>query len=36
VAVVQHEPANFVEPETAGLFAAIGIKRASRSYRTRG
>ena len=26
-AVVQHEPADFVEPETAGLFAAIGIKK---------
>ena len=26
-AVVRHEPADFVEPETAGLFAAIGIKK---------
>ena len=26
-AVVQHEPADFVEPETVGLFAAIGIKK---------
>jgi hypothetical protein len=26
-AVVQHEPADFVDPETAGLFAAIGIKK---------
>ena len=26
-AVVQHEPADFVEPETAGLFAATGIKK---------
>jgi hypothetical protein len=26
-AVVQNEPADFVSPETAGLFAAIGIKK---------
>ena len=26
-AVVQHEPADFVDPETAGLFAAIGIQK---------
>jgi len=26
-AVVQNEPADFVEPETVGLFAAIGIKK---------
>ena len=26
-AVVQHEPADFLDPETAGLFAAIGIKK---------
>lgn len=26
-AVVQNEPANFVSPETVGLFAAIGIKK---------
>jgi hypothetical protein len=26
-AVVQHEPADFVDPDTAGLFAAIGIKK---------
>lgn len=26
-AVVQNEPADFVDPETAGLFAAIGIKK---------
>jgi hypothetical protein len=26
-AVVQHEPADFVEPEIAGLFASIGIKK---------
>jgi hypothetical protein len=26
-AVVQHEPADFVEPDTVGLFAAIGIKK---------
>lgn len=26
-AVVQSEPADFVDPETAGLFAAIGIKK---------
>ena len=25
--MVQHEPADFVEPETVGLFAAIGIKK---------
>ena len=25
--VVQHEPADFVEPEVVGLFAAIGIKK---------
>ncbi|MCZ8101321.1 MAG: DUF1254 domain-containing protein [Burkholderiales bacterium] len=25
--VVQNEPANFVEPETVGLFAAIGIRK---------
>jgi hypothetical protein len=29
-AVVQHEPANFVEPETVGLFAAIGIKKGKK------
>jgi hypothetical protein len=28
--VVQHEPANFVEPETVGLFAAIGIKKGKK------
>ncbi|MCB8881577.1 DUF1254 domain-containing protein [Acidisoma cellulosilytica] len=26
-AVVQHEPADFVDPETVGLFASIGIKK---------
>lgn len=26
-AVVQNEPANFVDPETVGLFASIGIKK---------
>src|SRR5262249_15813746 len=26
-AVVQHEPADFVDPETDGLFAAIGIRK---------
>lgn len=26
-AVVQHEPADFIAPETVGLFAAIGIKK---------
>ena len=26
-AVVQHEPADFIEPETVGVFAAIGIKK---------
>src|SRR5262249_61982289 len=26
-AVVQHEPADFVDPRTVGLFAAIGIKK---------
>ena len=26
--MVQHEPADFVDPETAGLFAAIGIKKS--------
>ncbi len=26
-AVVQHEPADFVDPDTVGLFAAIGIKK---------
>jgi hypothetical protein len=26
-AVVQHEPADFVDPETVGLFAAIGIRK---------
>jgi hypothetical protein len=29
-AVVQNEPADFVEPETVGLFAAIGIKKGVR------
>ena len=32
-AVVQHEPANAFDPETAGLFAAIGIKKGSPSRR---
>jgi hypothetical protein len=26
-AVVQNEPADFVPPETVGLFAAVGIKK---------
>jgi len=26
-AVVQHEPADFLDPEVAGLFAAIGIQK---------
>lgn len=26
-AVVQHEPADFIDPETVGLFASIGIKK---------
>jgi hypothetical protein len=25
--VVQNEPADFVDPDTVGLFAAIGIKK---------
>jgi hypothetical protein len=33
--VVQHEPAGAFDPETVGLFAAIGIKRARRSRLTR-
>ena len=33
-AVIQHEPADFVEPETVGLFATIGIKK-EQTLRTR-
>lgn len=29
-AVVQNEPANFVDPDTVGLFASIGIKKGKR------
>ena len=35
-AVIQHEPADFVQPETVGLFAAIGIKKATVRTRRKG
>jgi len=32
---VQNEPADWVDPDTVGLYAAIGIRKGSRSRRTR-